>query len=121
MAGMVLVAVDLPLLVRIATCVAIATPGIAALRRVFLLRGPGSVRALSWSGRDAVLGVRLGAGGPERPATLARGSFRLGRSCLLLWLRIDRRTHAVFIAGNQQEVRAFRGLCRWLRWPPREP
>ena len=118
---MILVAVDLPLLVRIATCVAIATPGMEAIWRVFLLQGPRGVRALSWSGRDPVLGVRLGTGGQERPASVVRGSFRLGRSYLLLWLRTGRRVHAVFIAGNQQEVRAFRGLCRWLTWPPREP
>jgi hypothetical protein len=118
---MILVAVDLPLPARIATCVAIATPGIAAIRRVFLLRGPRSVRALSWSDRDPALGVRLGAGGHEQPASLGRGSFRLGRSYLLLWLQAGRRSSAVFIDGNRQEERAFRGLCRRLRWRPREP
>ena len=118
---MILVAVDLPLPVRIATCVAIATAGIAAIRRVFLLRGPRSVRALSWSGRVPALEVRLGSGGQAIPASLARGSFRLGRSYLFLWLQAGRRSNAVFIDGNRQEIRAFRGLCRRLRWPSREP
>jgi hypothetical protein len=119
--GMILAAVDLPLPVRIAICVAIATPGIAAIRRVFLLRGPRSVRALSWSERVPALEVRLGPGGPPLTATLAHGSFRLGHSCLFLWLRVGSRSSAVFIDGSRQEVRAFRGLCRRLRWPPREP
>jgi hypothetical protein len=118
---MILAAVDLPLPVRIAICVAIATPGIAAIRRVFLLRGPRSVRALSWSDRGPALEVRLGPDGLAFPASLARGSFRLGCSYLFLWLRAGSRSSAVFIDGNRQEVRAFRGLCRRLRWPPREP
>lgn len=118
---MILRGVDLPLLARIVICVAIATPGIVAIRRVFLLSGRSSVRALAWSSHQPQLRVWLAAGGPDAPATLCRGSFRLGASCLLLWLRTRHRAHAVFIEGNRQEVHAFRGLCRWLRWPPRVP
>jgi hypothetical protein len=118
---MILAAVDLPLPVRLATCVAIATPGMAAIRRVFLLRGPRSVRALSWSDRVSALEVRLGPDAQAVPASLGRGSFRLGRSYLFLWLQAGSRSIAVFIDGNRQEVGAFRGLCRRLRWPPHEP
>jgi len=113
--------VDLPLLARIATCVAIATPGFVAIRRLFLLRGRGSVRALSWSGDALAVRVRLAYGEAEIPVSLARGSFRLGSACLLLWLRAPGQVLFVFIDGNRQEVGGFRRLCRLLRWPPRVP
>jgi hypothetical protein len=117
---MILMAVDLPLPARIVICVAIATCGFVVIGRVFLLRTPGSVRALSWAGQGPGFSLRLAAGS-ELPGRLAPGSFRLGHSCLLLWLRTRDGSHAVFIEGNRQEVRAFRALCRRLRWPPRVP
>jgi len=118
---MILIGVDLPLPARIVICVAIATTGIVAIRRVFLLRGAGCLQALSWSAQEPEFTARAEDGGPEIPATLVRGSFRLGSSYLLLWLRTCSRLHAVFIDGNRQQVHEFRGLCRRLRWPPRVP
>jgi hypothetical protein len=119
--GLILVAVDLPLLARIAICVSITTPGIVAIGRVFLLRGPRSARALSWTGATPGFQLRFGNAAAGVPAGLARGSFLLGSNYLLLWLRTERRSLAVFIDGNRQEAGCFRGLCRRLRWPPRVP
>jgi hypothetical protein len=119
--GLILVAVDLPLLARIAVCVSITTPGIVAIGRVFLLRGPGGVRALSWSGATPGFQLRMADAAAGIPATLARGSFRLGSNYLLLWLRAGDRVRAVFIDGNGQQAACFRRLCRRLRWPPRVP
>jgi hypothetical protein len=119
--GLILAGVALPLLARIAICVAIATPGIGVIQRVFLLRGPGSVRALTWNGASPGLQLRLGSGTAGIPASLAQGSFRLGHACLLLRLRTPTRVRVVFVDGNRQETGAFRGLCRLLRWPPRVP
>jgi hypothetical protein len=116
-----LAAVDLPLLARIAICVAIATPGIAAIRRVFLLRGPRAVQALTWNGFTPELRAFLGPGRRECAAVLAHGSFRLGSLYLVLWLIACDRWHAVFIDGNRQQAQVFRALCRRLQWPPREP
>ena len=119
--GVTLAAVALPLPARIAICVAIATPGIVAIRRVFLLRGRRGVRALGWSERVQGFHVVLGSTSSPCPAQLARGSFRLGSLYLVLRLRTCDLVFTVFIDGSRQEVRAFRGLCRRLRWPPRDP
>ena len=119
--GATLAAVALPLPARIATCVAFATPGIVAIRRVFLLGGRRGVRALAWSERVQGFHVVLGSGRSPCRAELARGSFRLGSLYLVLRLRTCDRVFTVFIDGSRQEVRAFRGLCRRLRWPPRDP
>jgi hypothetical protein len=115
-----LLAVALPWAVRIAICIAITTPGIAAIRTVFLLRGPRAVRSLDWTGFTPGFRLRLGTSGPPSQSELAAGCFRIG-ACCLLWLRAGERLHAVFIDGNRQETRAFRALCRRLRWASHDP
>ena len=112
--GVLLGAVALPLPARIGLCVAIATPGLAAIRRCLLLRGARAVHSLDW-GRGWHAGI--GPGGTETPVTLLAGSFRVGRAFLLLWLRSRDGIHAVYIDAGRQEPRAFRRLCRQLQWP----
>jgi len=119
--GVTLAMVALPLLARIVICIAVATPGIAAIRRVFLLRGRLGVRALAWSDRNQGFRVLLGAADNTCPAQLSGGSFRLGSLYLVLRLKTCDRFVTVFIDGNRQEIHAFRGLCRRLRWPPHDP
>jgi hypothetical protein len=113
--------VELPLLARIAICVSIATSGLVTVRRVFLLKGPTGVRALSWSGIVPGLQVHLGGRATPLRAELGGGSFRLGSSYLLLWLRTSEGSHAVFIDANRQAAGCFRRLCGRLQWPPRVP
>jgi hypothetical protein len=109
-----LVAVALPLPARIGLCVAIATPGLMAIRGGFLLKGRKAVHSLDWSG-DWRAGI--GCSPTETPVTLRGGSFRVGRAFLLLWLQSRDGIHGVLIDGGRQEARAFRRLCRRLQWP----
>lgn len=109
---MVLLAVDLPLPARVIICALILWPGLAALRRVLLLRGPRAVRWLEWSAEGWSAG--LGPGSHGTRVELAPGSFRTG-IVLVLWLRDCDRTYAVCIDAGAQETRAFRRLCRRLR------
>src|SRR5262245_31078233 len=44
--GVMLGAIDLPLLARLAICICAATPSIISIQSVFLLRGPRAVQAL---------------------------------------------------------------------------
>jgi hypothetical protein len=106
--------VALPLLARIGLCIAIATPGLAAIRGCVLLKGRKAVHTLDWS-RGWRVGI--GSGGTETPVTLRTGSFRVGRAFLLLWVQSRDGIHAVLIDGGRQEPIAFRRLCRQLRWP----
>lgn len=112
--GVLLGALALPLPVRIGLCIAIATPGMAAIRRSFLMKGRRAVHTLDWS-----LGwrVELGPGRTETCVTLRPGSFRVGRAFLFLWLQSRDGTHGVLIDGGRQEPHAFRRLCRQLQWP----
>jgi hypothetical protein len=109
--AVVLASVALPLPARIAICLAIATPVLAAVRTSVLLRGDCAVRALQWSsGWEACVG-------PDRiqtPVTLRVGSFRVGRAFLLLWLESCDGIHGVFIDMGRQDPRAIRSLCRQL-------
>jgi len=112
--GVLIVAVALPLPARIGLCFAIATSGLVAIRRCLLLRGSRAVHTLDWSaGWRAGIGPRR----TETPVTLRTGSFRVGRVFLLLWLQSRDGIHGVFIDAGKQETRAFRRLCRQLRWP----
>jgi hypothetical protein len=106
--------VALPLPARIVLCVAIATPGVAAIRGCLLLEGRKAVHSLEWSH-----GWRagIGPGRIETAVTLRAGSFRVGQAFLLLWLRSCDGIHAVFIDAARQEPRAVRRLCRQLAWP----
>ncbi len=109
--GVVLVAVALPLLARIAICIAIATPALAAVRTGVLLRGASGVHGLQWmDGWQA----RIGPDRIPTPVTLRPGSFRVGRAFLLLWLESCDGIHGVFIDMGRQEPRAIRSLCRQL-------
>ena len=106
--------VALPLPARIALCIAIATPGLVAIRRCMLLKGRKAVHTLDWShGWRAAVGPDR----TEMPVTLRPGSFRAGQAFLLLWLQSRDGIHAVLIDGGRQEPVAFRRLCRQLRWP----
>jgi hypothetical protein len=113
---MILFGVELPLLVRIAICVALATASAASVRSTVLLRGPQGVHSLEWS-RDGELRAAQGPGRVFVPVTLGGGSFRFGTGLLVLWLNTPSGTHGIFIAGFVQDPRAFRGLCRRLQWP----
>ena len=112
--GVLLGALALPLPARIGLCVAIATPGLAAIRSCLLLRGARAVHSLDWG-----CGWRAGIGpdGTETPVTLLVGSFRVGRAFLLLRVRSRDGIHAVYIDAARQESRTFRRLCRQLQWP----
>lgn len=112
--GALVSSVALPLPARIGICIAIATPGLAAIRGCLLLRGQMAVHTLDWS-RGWRAGI--GPGWTETPITLRIGSFRVGRAFLLLWLRSRDGIHAVLIDGGRQDPRAFRRLCRQLHWP----
>lgn len=112
--GVVIGAVALPLPARIALCITIATPAVAAIRRCILLAGPGAVRTLDWS---AGWRARIGPGTTETCVTLHLGSFRVGRAFLLLWLRSCDGIHGIFIDAGRQDPVAFRRLCRQLHWP----
>lgn len=112
--AVLILAVALPLPARIGLCIAIATPGMAAIRGCLLLKGRRAVRTLDWS---AGWRAGIGPGRTETPVTLRTGSFRVGRAFLLLWLQSRDGIHGVFIDGGRQEPQAFRRLCRQLRWP----
>lgn len=112
--GVLVAAVALPLPVRVGLCIAIATPGLAAIRGCMLLAGRRAVRMLDWS---AGWRARIGPGTTETSVTLQVGSFRVGQAFLLLWLRSCDGIHGVFIDAGGQDPVTFRRLCRQLHWP----
>jgi hypothetical protein len=112
--GVVLFALDLPLLARIAICICAATLSVTTLHSVFLLGGPNAILELHWNETGQLFALL----GPERrefTVVLAPGSFRLGRKWLLLWLRSCDGVHGVFIDEEEQDRQAFRRLCRCLK------
>ncbi len=109
--AVVIASVALPLLARIGICLAIATPAQAAIRTSLLLRGARAVRGLQWSGGWTAC---VGPDGIRTPVTLRPGSFRVGRTFLLLWLESCDGIHGVFIDVGRQDPRAIRRLCRQL-------
>jgi len=112
--GVLVSALALPLPARIGLCIALATPGLAAIRGCLLLQGRKAVHSLDWShGWRA----QIGAAWTETSVTLRPGSFRVGRAFLLLWLQSRDGIHGVLIDGGRQDPRAFRRLCRQLGWP----
>jgi len=113
MGGVILLALDLPLLTRLAMCICTATISIATIHSVFLLGGPNAIRALRWS-ETGTLHACVGRQQRELAVVLAPGTFRLGCKWLLLWLRSCDGIHAVFIEANRQDPQAFRRLCRRL-------
>jgi hypothetical protein len=111
--GVVIAALDMPLLARIAICICAATMSASAIHSVFLLAGPNAIRALDWS-ETGQLYAYLGRDLRELSVVLAPGSFRLGRNWLLLWLKSCDGVHGVLIDEARQEPKAFRCLCRSL-------
>jgi hypothetical protein len=108
--AVVLLAVALPLRTRIAICAVLGVTNACAVRRCVLLRGAHAVRALEWV-EQGDIGVLLGAARVAQPATIARGSFRLG-GLLVLRLRTSSGMRSVLIDGARQPAREFRRLCR---------
>jgi hypothetical protein len=107
---MLLFAVALPLPVRIAVCVLATAAGARALRSFVLLLGARGVRAIAWDGVALTLEV-----GPARrltSASLAHGSFRVGRQWLALKFETPAGARQVLVDGQYQDARAFRRLCR---------
>ena len=103
-------AVDLPVPVRMAFCVLVATSGIRTVRSFVMLRGTRGVRAIEWTG--STLTIRVG---PERrplAATLSGKSFRPGRQWLALTFETPAGRRRVLVDGRCQDSRAFRRLCR---------
>jgi hypothetical protein len=79
-----------------------------------LLRGAHAVHSIEWTAQSPVTGFTLRIGPRRLPvrATLARSSFRLGRSLLSLAFATADGPHRVFIDGGLHDPRAFRRLCR---------
>jgi hypothetical protein len=111
----VMMTAALPLGVRGAACIVVATLYAGAVRRFIGLKGRNAVRALCLR-RDGVLVVRLGAQTSLHPATLAPGSFRLGSSVLVLRLRTAAGLRSVLVDGAIHQAATFRALCRRLEW-----
>lgn len=108
--GITLCAVALPLILRMAFCVLIATSGIRTVRSFVMLRGARCVRSIEWTGSTLSILV-----GPERrplAATWGTGSFRPGRHWLALTFDTPAGRRRVLVDGQYQDARAFRRLCR---------
>lgn len=110
--SMMLLAVDLPLPVRLGLCVCGATLCVPVVRSAFLLMGPKAVRSLRWS-REGIW-ARFGSDPLEKSVELTPGSFRIGQWLLVLRLETCDRTSFVLIDAGRQEIRGFRRLCRYL-------
>jgi hypothetical protein len=116
--AVILLAVDLPLWVRIGICLAIAAANMFALRSFVFLRGAAAVRALDWS-EAGKLNAMVGANPAPMLVELASGSFRLGVWLVVLRLRGPSKVYSVLIDGSVQSRHAFRRLCGHLKLPPR--
>ena len=110
--AVVLFAVALPLLARIAICFALVAANVRSVAVCVLLRGRKSVRAIDWE--QVEFTVQLGATPAPVPALLASGSFRLGW-LIVLRLQTSGGMRSVLIDGARQEISAFRLLCRRLK------
>jgi hypothetical protein len=108
-----LFAVALPWPARIAICIAFIAPGVHCIRSFVLLKGPDAVRAIEWS-EEGEFGVWLGPAFTRYPATLATGSFRLGREVWVLRFSTPLGPRPVLVAGAVQDTRPFRRLSRSL-------
>ena len=104
--------VDLPWLARIGLCGLGGALAWRAGREAFLLRSPHAPQVLAWN-HAGDLTIRR-ADGRWSPATLAAGSFRLGRAGLFLWLNGCDRKQALFIDAGRQNETDLRRLLRWL-------
>lgn len=105
--------VALPLYARIVICVAATTSTLAGVRGFVLLHGPHAVRALEWAEAGEFIAY-VGSEPAGAPASLARGSFRLGAGLVVLRLAVPNGVRSVLIDGGIQDTVAFRRLCRRL-------
>ncbi len=71
------------------------------------------MRAIEWS-EEGEFGVRLGPQLTPHPATLAKGSFRLGVQLWVLRFMTPVGLRPVLIAGGVQDAQRFRRLSRCL-------
>jgi hypothetical protein len=111
--AVVTLAVDLAWPARIGISLAVMLAGGVAVRTAILLIGPWSVRVLEWQAQ--ALWIRVGPARLPLAASVAAGSFRLGRQFLLLTLDTSAGRLRVLIDAGAQDPAAFRALCRWLR------
>ena len=106
-------AVALPGPVRFATGACIAAVGFRGLRTFVLLKGPHAVRAIEWN-EEGDLFVCLGATVAPFPASLAKGSFRMGLRFWVLRFATPVGTRAVLVEEVGRASIAFRRLSRCL-------
>ena len=106
-------AVALPGLARLVICVAISIAGFRGLHAFVLLRGPQAIRAIEWN-EEGSLSVCLGATHAKYPATLAKGSFRLGLRFWVLRFSTPVGPRAVLVEEGRRTSCAFRRLSRCL-------
>jgi hypothetical protein len=106
-------AVALPWLARLALCATVAAAGVRGLRAFVLLRGPRAVRAIEWT-EAGDLSVCLGPALARYPATLAKGSFRLGTRFWVLWFATPVGARSVLVEEPACDLRAFRRISRCL-------
>jgi hypothetical protein len=106
-------AVALPELARFALCVAVAVSGFRSVRAFVLLRGPRAIRAIEWN-EEGTLTVCLGATLSSHPATLAKGSFRLGLRFWVLRFATPVGSRSVLVEEGRHSPHAFRRLSRCL-------
>jgi hypothetical protein len=111
--AVVLSAVALPWITRIAICQAVLLPGVGCIRSFVLLAGSAAVRTIEWSDAGE-FGVRLGPQLVPYPAVLAAGSFRLGMQVWVLRFLTPVGLRPVLIAGGLQDEQRFRRLSRCL-------
>jgi len=111
--GVTGLATDLPLLVRVALCVLLATSGIHGVCVFVLLTGSRAIRAIEWNDAGGFF-VLLGPLRERHPATLANGSCRLGARFWLLRFATHSGTRSVLVEEAGGDVRAFRRLSRRL-------
>ena len=112
-----ILAVELPLPVRITLCLAIAVVNVRAIARLVLLRGPRAIRWIEWDGEGQ---IRIGAASPGQSweASLRPGAFRLGFAFFMLWFTTPDGLRGALIDGGCQEPLAFRRLSRFLNRRP---
>jgi hypothetical protein len=106
-------AVALPWLARFIICAIVAAAGVPALRVFVLLAGPRAIRAIEWD-EAGELSVCLGTTLAPHPATLANGSFRLGKRFWVLRFATPVGLRSVLVEEAFGASLAFRRLSRCL-------
>ena len=106
-------AVALPAGLRFTLCAAVALAGARAISGFVLLRGPRAVKAIEWNEAGEWF-VCLGATATPLPATLSRGSFRLGLRYWVLRFATPVGPRSVLVAEPARTRSDFRRLSRSL-------